>query len=898
MRNATSMLRIVCFAVAALVAMVSLNIAVGVAEANGNGRDNKMKQMGEDLFAYHAVNSVIDARIGELYSGSTWGTNWYYDYAVSLTGSGVWSEQYSLWYNEQIHRSCTGSGSDFTVEDYFGTGVNDPDNYARTRSGDLTVEMWVTIDERTRNPGDGSFIRIMYRVNNTGTSTQNNMSFFALVDYDIPNTIPPEYTDDTSDYQDKPDMVWIRDDEFIAGFSADEWDRPSYTHGMAHYSTELWSDDGDGYLNDQDNYGPGDPGVGEQWYIGDLGAGEAWAVTVEYWFNRDNITADAGGPYSGFEGSPVNLDASNSWGTGLLEYRWSFDGGSTYGSWSRNPRTTHTWDDDYFGNVCVQVRDNVETDTDCVSASIYNVIPTVNIWADPNPAAEGVLVTFGGNFSDPGTNDTHIATWEFGDGSPPATGGFTPGQGYRDHDMTPITHAYGKQGIYQANLTIQDDDGGLGRDSVEVTITNVAPIVTVRTNTTIIPEGLPFITNGSFYDPSWNDTHTAIWDFGFRDDMTGLGPTHPGGFSPGPGYGNTTHYMDELPWVYGDDGNYTIYLNVTDEFEGFGSASTYIVVENVAPRVINITSILHQNAPRTHGYWKHQCKVKNPNSDHPGIRQEWIDAIRSQSTVFTDVYTKDDVCNYLDPSKPMTPMKRAKMQLMALWLNVVSGLLFIDSPLHDIGAPNQDSVREFIEYAEWLILNDPTDENLTWVATIADHIVSDADSVNDWQVIDPLVGEYLAYVYDMGTDDLMFVWTDSYWTSKTIHYQFNDGFGFEPLYNPAINEVRTPWGTYPFMTVDRHIVGYPPTAGSGTTASLLCLKDDDGGISPDANLDCSDPWGTLLMSLYDTSIEWMFEFVISYREIAFGFIIAEVTADYINWDSLVVTRIEGGFFTF
>jgi PKD repeat protein len=590
---------------------------------------------------------------------------------------------------------------------------------------------------------------------------------------------------------------------------------------------------------------------------------------------------------------------------------WDFGDGSTTEPGTFYPgvgythhemdEVTHAYGKAGVYQATLTIDDNLGGITnDSVNVTIVNVPPTVSMWAIPPTADEGDDITFDGYFDDPSWLDEHTATWDFGDGTPTVPGTFYPGVGYTHHEMDEVTHAYGKAGVYQVTLTIDDNLGGITSDGVTVTILNVVPTVTAAINTTNIQEGLPFTVSGSFYDPSWNDTFDDVYfDFGYNDTTSGLYRIQDRDYWPPPGPGNVTHEVDPMDWVYGDDGNYTIYLNVTDEFGGSDSDSVYVNVYNVAPTVINITVILHQNAPRTHGYWKHQCKVKNPKQDHPGIRQEWIDAIRSQSMVFTDVTTKDDVCSYLDPDTPMTPMKRAKMQLMALWLNVVSGLLWIDSPLHHPGAPGDNSVADFITHAEWLILTNPTDPNLNWVATIACDINEDADGQNDWSYVDPVVGEYIAHAYDPGTDDLMFVWEDGVAiTGRVIHYKFNDGVGPEPDYDPGLNEVKTPWGIYPFVVVDRFIVGYPPNSASGVTAELVCLKDDDGGQSLQANKDCSDPWGSGMMAMGfgpdGSSVNWTFEFDIDYRSISGGFVIAEVEVMVVNHHPLAEPIIVGG----
>ncbi len=620
---------------------------------------------------------------------------------------------------------------------------------------------------------------------------------------------------------------------------------------------------------------------------------------VHYW--RDNPP-----PVAGFTWDPEFPDEGEDVDFTDLSYdpdgrivNWSWDFGGLGSSYQQNPTFVFGHGGTY--PVTLNVTDDEgATDEITRNITIANVSPTVTMWSNVSQAYEGQNLTFDGYFDDPSWLDNHTATWDFGDGTPTVPGTFSPGWGYTHHDMDEVVHAYGKAGIYQVTLTVQDDMGGVGSHSVNVTILNVAPTVNASISQAVVQEGGYFTVNGSFYDPSWNDTFDEVYfDFGYEDTMRGLGPIQDRGYSPPPGPGNVTHSVDPMDWIYGDDGNYTIYLNVTDEFGGFGSDSVYTVVQNVPPTVSNVTVILHQNAPRTHGYWKHQCKISAPKKDHPGIRQEWIDAIRNQSQVFNSVFTKNDVCGYLDPTNPMTPMKRAKMQLMALWLNVVSGLLFFESPLNHPLAPANDSVAEFMVHAEFLILTSPTDPNLNWVATIACDINEDASGGNDWQHIDPMVGEHYARAYDPGTDDLMFVWEDGLLaTGNIIHYHYNDGMGPEPTYSAFTNDVKTPWGTYPFVVIDRLIVGYPPNYASGTTGELLCLKDDDGGVSMQANKDCSDPWGSgmSMMRLGENeSVDWSFEFMIDYRVITDGFIIAEVEAFFTNTHPLVEPLILGGW---
>lgn len=459
------------------------------------------------------------------------------------------------------------------------------------------------------------------------------------------------------------------------------------------------------------------------------------------------------------------------------------------------------------------------------------------------------------------------------------------------------THAFGKAGSYPVTLNVWDDSGQSDSVVKYVNITNVAPAVNVTAYPKVAPEGATVLFDGDFYDPSWNDTHNATWDFVYNStDKNGF-DVRNGSFAPGPGYGNTTHYMDQVTKVYGDDGEYYGYLNVTDEFGGRGSASTNVSIYNLAPTVTDVNVTLHRNAPRTHGYWKHQCTINQPRNDHPGIRQEWVNAISNQSQVFAGIQTKEDVCSYLDPPNPMTPMKKAKKQLMALWLNVVSGLLFMDSPLDHSDAPDDHTVREFIEHAEWLILNDPTDDNLNWVNDVAADINEDA---NNYRYVDPIVGQFRASATDPGSDDLTFTWDNGKGDPIFIHLHLNDPTAPEPPYPPY----PSPWGTYPFTVVDELIVGYPRQYHRYNVC-LISVTDDDGGEASGFSNCVEGPIGGggrkseseigTRAGEGTTSFQFYFEFNVTYREIEGGFIIAEVWIYDFYADPDISWNYEGGF---
>jgi PKD repeat protein len=262
--------------------------------------------------------------------------------------------------------------------------------------------------------------------------------------------------------------------------------------------------------------------------------------------------ADANGPYGENEGSPITFDAGGSSDpdSDELQYRWDFNNDGTWDTeWSSSPTVSYTWSDDWSGTAKVKVNDGDFTDTATASVTVNNVAPTVDAGADQT-VDEGATVSFFGSYTDSGTADTHTIDWDFGDGNT-ASGTLTP------------THVYADNGVYTVTLTVTDDDGGMGTDTLTVMVNNVAPTVDAGADQTV-DEGTTVNFAGSYTDPGSEDTYTIDWDFGDRNTESGtLTPTH----------------------VYADNGVYTVTLTVTDDDGGMGTDTLTVMVNNVAPTV-------------------------------------------------------------------------------------------------------------------------------------------------------------------------------------------------------------------------------------------------------------------------------------------------------------------------
>ena len=217
--------------------------------------------------------------------------------------------------------------------------------------------------------------------------------------------------------------------------------------------------------------------------------------------------ADAGGPYTGTEGSPLTLNGNGTYDpeSRFISYEWDLDNDGVYDD-ATGVTPAYTWNDDYFDSICLRVTDAGDAyRTATATITVNNVPPTVEAGADINNAIAGTAINFNGSFTDPGTLDTHTIEWNFGDGSPTVNGTLTP------------THTYTSSGNYTVTLTVTDDDGGVGTDTLAI---NTMPATTTYT----------FATSGGINKwCSAGHVHLIDWIFGH--------PHSPSDLSASPTYG-------------------------------------------------------------------------------------------------------------------------------------------------------------------------------------------------------------------------------------------------------------------------------------------------------------------------------------------------------------------------
>ncbi|UCE73713.1 MAG: FG-GAP repeat protein [Methanomassiliicoccales archaeon] len=180
--------------------------------------------------------------------------------------------------------------------------------------------------------------------------------------------------------------------------------------GCLDTHTYYWDMDGDGIYDD----GTGTT-LSWTWYV--AGTYHVRLIVIDddggYDYDTALVTiqplnqppvADAGGPYSGNEGSPITFNASLSYDPDgdNLQYRWDFHNDGIWDTgWSSSPYVEHTWGDDYDGEVVLEVTDGQLTDIDTCNVEVLNVDPTVTIESATMDVEIGLRVA-GRKFNDVG----------------------------------------------------------------------------------------------------------------------------------------------------------------------------------------------------------------------------------------------------------------------------------------------------------------------------------------------------------------------------------------------------------------------------------------------------------------------------------------------------------------
>lgn len=216
--------------------------------------------------------------------------------------------------------------------------------------------------------------------------------------------------------------------------------------------------------------------------------------------------------------------------------------------------------------------------------------PTATIAAVPD-TPEGKDITFDSSAStvggDPGDSLTYA--WDLdNDGA------------YDDSTSASPVWTYGDNGAHTVGLQVTNSSGYSATTSVSFNTTNVAPAVTIDlSDLTGMKENETRTVTATFTDPGWLDTYSGNVDLGtsYRADVTpALSVTTEGGKGAGDTGGATADRGTATAQVtYGDNGTYTVTVDITDDDGTTGSSHADATVANIAP-----TSVIDTGGEQTY----------------------------------------------------------------------------------------------------------------------------------------------------------------------------------------------------------------------------------------------------------------------------------------------------------
>jgi hypothetical protein len=271
----------------------------------------------------------------------------------------------------------------------------------------------------------------------------------------------------------------------------------------------------------------------------------------------ESPAADAGGPYAGTEGGALTFDGSKSGDTGLnagiTRYQWDFENDGIWDADAAVPTVPHTYPDLMDGVVRLKVTDRAGfTSEDTARVRVVNVPPTVELGADKT-GKEGETFHFQAFVTHPGP-DVSTVTWTFGDGG--------TGQGPN------ADHSYAEKGVYKVKAVAVDTHGGIGSDSIRVTIQNSPPTAQAGgPYSGLVGATIQFLGTGTDAGPPHPLTYAWDLDNNGTYETAGQNPSR----------------------TYDVEGRFIVWLRVTDRDGASATDSASVLIANDRVRITALT---------------------------------------------------------------------------------------------------------------------------------------------------------------------------------------------------------------------------------------------------------------------------------------------------------------------
>ena len=313
-----------------------------------------------------------------------------------------------------------------------------------------------------------------------------------------------------------------------------------------------------------------------------VGQGTTSCVTVvveEPEVENQPPVADAGGPYSGNQGTDIALDGTGSDDPDgdIASYEWTIVTNLTGGACgfvegidNVAELSVNCADDGTLTVRLTVTDDDGATDSDDATVTVTNTPPIADA-GDDSSGDEGSDITLDGRgSSDP---DGTIVSYEWEIVSFDNADGGSCAIDDASADSTSV--ACDDDGTLVVKLTVTDDDGATDEDEATVTVANANPSVAISSpaaysvwSITGFASVVDLI-NASFTDAGSNDTHSCLIDWGNSTNVAGVVDQT-----------NDTCKLTPAtnPYTSTGAGIYTIRVTVTDDDAGSGYAEVTIVV--------------------------------------------------------------------------------------------------------------------------------------------------------------------------------------------------------------------------------------------------------------------------------------------------------------------------------
>ena len=243
-----------------------------------------------------------------------------------------------------------------------------------------------------------------------------------------------------------------------------------------------------------------------------------------------------------------------------------------------------TTQDDVTVTVDLKDDDQGQADPQTRRATVKNVAPDIKqLTLLPTRVDEGSSVQLRVVFEDPGRQDVHTLSVDWGDGTPVETlrlptgvREYTRQHKYLDDGRSPGNGTVADS--YTVTALITDDDLDEDQDQARVTVVNVGPGLSLTPSAAIIDEGQSWTLQIELDEPGILDEHELFVDWGDGQSQVIHLPA-------GQTTASLAHtYVDDNPTGTPQD-TYSILVEVTDDDLGYSVADAVVEVRNVPPAI-------------------------------------------------------------------------------------------------------------------------------------------------------------------------------------------------------------------------------------------------------------------------------------------------------------------------